>query len=781
MRLFIKTFFKEINNNRNISFINVIGYAIALSSCILLGVFIYNHINYDKFHENINQIYRLNYIQNKKATNNATTNHHWFDVLPKEMPGVIKAARFGWQWEQNLEYDKQTFKGQGVVGDIEIFEVFSFPTLEKNGDNFFEKPNSVAISESLAKKIFGKDSPIGKNVILNYGETYTVTAVFKDIPSNSTLKFDFITDIKYDLQNYGEGMLNHWLWWCWRTFILLDENISDKDFGERMKPLQQKYIGDWHANTLDYYLQPFEDIHLHSSDIDGSFDSDIGITLIYVLSSAVILILLISCINYINLTIAAFESRKKSVAIKKIIGASRITLFKQYLSFSLVQTIFCVILAVILSVCLKPILNAKQIHDIDIPFAQPGFWIIMFVFGVLLGTLSGFYPAHFISRTLSISKSLKRNSKSYFRNILITVQFAIAIILLISVTLIKKQLKMSTDGDLGFNHTTLISISATESIQNHYEAFHDEMRKTIGVETTTSCNFRLPGHLGNFWNVNPIGTDSKVEIYHTAVAPDFFEVMKIPVRSKLFEFTEDTSATSLRAVINHEATQKFALGESILGKNYYLGDSKVEVIGIVDDFYISSTYNKIQPIQFNIQDRCWNYLVRLKKENQTSTINELKRIWNEFESTQPFEFQYVDDLIAMQYTKENAVYRLFNVFFILAMILSLIGLFGLVQMIVKFKIKEIGVRKVTGAKTGEILILLNSEFIIWVILAFLLASPVAWYSTKKWLENFAYKTPINWWIFAGSGLIILFIASLVISIQSWRIARKNPVEALRYE
>ncbi len=780
MRL-VKNFFNELKSNITISFINIIGYSIALASCLLMGVFIYNQVAYDKFHSNLDAIYRLNYIQNQKTTENATTNHQWYNVLPDEFPGIKKVARYGWPNEQNLEFEKSNYIGKGVIGDIEIFEIFSFPTIEKQNDDFFEKPHSIAVSESMAKKIFGKTSPIGKDITLNYGDHYTVTAVFKDIPSNSTLQFDFITDLKDQLSEYGEYMQKHWLWWSWRTFILLDDEALSKDIGDKMKPLQKKYIGEWHAETFDYYLQPFKKIHLYSSSIDGSFDTDKSLTLIYVLSTVVLLILLISCINYINLSIAGFESRKKSVAIKKIIGAGRRWLFKQYLSYSVLQTLFCVFLAIVLSVCFLPVFNTFQISNIIMPFNKLYFWVILLVFGLLVGLLSGLYPAGFISKTVIISNSAKIKSQSYFRNGLITVQFTIAIILLISVALIKKQLITSTKGELGYDYTSLISFAATESVMDHYQSFHNEMRKLAGVVGTTSCNFDLPGHFGNFWGVKPEGTDKKLEIYHSEAAPNFFDVLKIPVRNKLTEFIEDTSSMSSRAVINVEALKQFGIGEAILGKKYRMGERAVSVVGIAEDFHNNSMHMAIKPVQLTLQEKCWNFLVRLNRENAYSTIAGIKKIWNELEPKQPFEYQFVDDLIANQYTKEKSICKLFNGFFVLAIILSMVGLFGLIQIILRFKIKEIGVRKVNGAKTREILVLLNKEFVKWIIIVFLIACPVAWYAVSLWLENFVYKTNISWWIFAWSGFIAILTASLIISLQSWRVASRNPVKALRYE
>jgi len=777
----ISNFYKELKYNRTITIVNVFGYSIALSACLIIGLFVYHQFTFDRFNENSERIFRLNYIQNQKSTDNATTNHHWKDVLPKELPGIEKVARFGWAWEQNIEYEKKSYKAKGATGDKELFDIFSFPILQRNEDNFFEKPLSIALSKSLANKIFGADPPIGKTLTLNYGQKYTVAAVFDDIPSNSSLKFDYLTSANDALEEFGEEMKNHWLWWMWRTFVLVDDKSMVAGFGESMKPLQTKYVGNWYAETSDYYLQPLEQIHLHSSSISGSFDTDISINLIYIFCSAGILILIISCINYINLSTAGFEARKKSVTVKRIIGASRTYLFKQYMSFSVLLTFLCILAAIVISLYAIPLLKSQGINGIDMPMKSPVFWAIIILFGIIVGILSGLYPANYISKTVAISTAKTLKSRSLFRNGLITFQFSIAIILLIAATTIKKQLNESTKGDLGYDYSSLISFGGTEATFNHFDAMNNEIQKIPGVLATTSCGFQLPGYLGNYWPVQPQGTDVKIEIFHSQVASNFFDVLKIPLKNQLGKFAEDTASGSDHAVINVEAFRQFGIGESILGKSYNLGETKVDIVGIANDFHIGSMHDPIKPLPLSIVDKCWNFIIRLEKENSEMTIAEIRNVFEKFETIEPFEYQFIDNLIMQQYSKEKSLFKLFNLFFALAMFISLIGLFGLVQLLLRFRIKEIGIRKVNGAQIIELLTMLNKDFIKWIALAFVIACPIAWFAMHKWLQNFAYKTELNWWVFAAAGAVALAVAVLTVSVQSYRAATRNPVEALRYE
>jgi len=777
----ITGFYKELKSNWTITAINVLGYSVALSSCLIIGLFVFNQITYDRFNSKSERIFRLNYIQNQKNTNNATTNHHWYEVLPGEVPGIEKVARFGWPGEQNIEFEKRSYKAKGTFGDKELFDIFSFRVLQKNNENFFEKPSSIALSKSLSNMIFGSGSPIGKTLTLNYRQQYTITAVFDDIPSNSSIKFDFLLNAKDYLEEQGEEMKNHWLWWMWRTFVLVNDKSVVAGFGKSMKPIQVKYVGNWYAETSDYYLQPLQQIHLHSSSIWGSFDSDLSIVLIYIFCSAGILILIISCINFINLSIAGFEARKKSVAIKKIIGASRSYLFKQYMYYSVFLTYLCILFAIIITLYAILFYNLHSIIGIKVPLSNPYFWLIIILFGLFIGMLSGLYPSSYISKTVSISTSKTLKSRSVFSNGLITIQFSIAIILLITATTIKKQLHKSSKGDLGYDHASVVSFWVTEEINNHYDAFSNEVNNCPGVLASTSCNFSLPGFLGNFWPVQPEGSNTKIDIFHAQVSSNFFDVLKIPVKSKLGEFWEDTAIISDQAVINDEASRQFGIGESVLGKSYYIGETKMNIVGIVSDFHIGSMHNFIKPSHFTIEDKCWNHIIRLNKANSEKTIASIRSVWEKFEIVEPFKYHFVDDLILQQYGKEKSLITIFNLFFALAMAISLIGLFGLVQLLLRFRIKEIGIRKVNGARVNEIVMMLNKEFIKWVVVAFFIACPIAWYAMHKWLQNFAYKTELSWWVFAAAGAAAMVIALMTVSVQSFRAATRNPVDALRYE
>lgn len=779
--MLLKNINTEFRKNPLITSINVIGYAVALSACIIIGSYVFYQASYNKFNTNIERIYRLNYKNSDKGTTNASLNHQWFDVLPSEFPEIEKMARFGWSWENKIIYQEHEFTASGAEGDKELFDIFSFPVLEKSSDNFFENPRSVAISASLAKKIFGDSDAIGKNFRLNYDHDYTVSAVFKDIPENSSVKFDFLTSANDLLDDYGDYMKKHWTWWMWRTFVLLDEDAHAAAFGDRMKPLQKKHIGEWHANTFHYYLQPLKDIHLKSADVAGSFSSDVSITFIYIFISAGLLILLISCFNYINLSVAGFERRKRSVSIHKIIGASRSLLFKQYTFYSIVLNIISITFAVLITALVLPLLSDWGIKEVRVPFDNIWFWFIIFGFSIIVGILSGIYPALFISKTVAKINSESVKTNMTFRNVLLTLQFAIAIVLLISASTIRKQLNECIYCELGYNHSSLISIGGTNNIWDHYESFHDELRKIPGVLETTSCSFNLPGYFGNFWPVKPEGTIESIEIFHTYVTSNFFDVLAIPVITKIGEIKEDTSRTMNNALINEEAFKQFNQGNAILGKTYKLGEMTVTVTGVVSNFHNNSLRDKIKPLQFNIIDKGWNNIVRLDDMSSKNTIAEIKKVWEKFEPVIPFNHSVIDDLISNQYSKEQSYLKIINMFFWLAILISLLGLIGLVQLTIQFRIKEIGIRKVNGARIRDVVFLLNKGVIIWVLTAFIIACPISWYAMNKWLENFAYKIDLSWWVFLMSGIFTLLVTSLTLTIVSWKTARRNPVEALRYE
>jgi putative ABC transport system permease protein len=338
----------------------------------------------------------------------------------------------------------------------------------------------------------------------------------------------------------------------------------------------------------------------------------------------------------------------------------------------------------------------------------------------------------------------------------------------------------SIKGNLGYSHSSLISFSLTEGIFNQCKVLQSEINRIPGVVATTSCGFELPGYLGNYWPVKPQGAE-KIEIYHTSVASNFFDMLGIPLKVKLGELREDTSAKSGIAVINEEAVKQFGIGETVVGKIYNLGNTKMSIAGIAGDFHIGSMRDLIKPIQFTISDKNWNQIVKIEKVNQANVIAQIQKVWEKFESVEPFTYKFIDDLIGEQYNKEKSLLILFNLFSALAMIISLIGLFGLVQLLLRFRVKEIGIRKVHGARVFQVMSLLNEDFIKWVVIAFIVACPIAWFAMHKWLQGFAYKTEMSWWIFVFAGVTALGIALLTVSWQSWVAATRNPVDALRYE
>jgi len=394
--------------------------------------------------------------------------------------------------------------------------------------------------------------------------------------------------------------------------------------------------------------------------------------------------------------------------------------------------------------------------------------------------LSGLYPANYISKTLTISSPDNLKSKSWFRNGLITIQFTIAMVLLIASVVIKKQLHESTKGNLGYRYSSLISFWSTPGTFDHYRAFKEEIGKISGVLGFTSGNLPLPGHLGNYWPVQVEGSN-KLDIYHASVAANFFDVLDIPVRNQLEELREDTSSTADFAVINEEAVKCFNIGDRIVGKQYMLGESNVQVAGIMNNFHIGSLRDLIQPIQFTIFEKGWNNIIRIEETNHEKILTDIQHVWKKFEPERPFEYRFIDDLITDQYDKEHSLLKLFNLFFGLAILISLIGLFGLVHLLLRFRIKEIGIRKINGAREFQVIALLNRDFMIWVFFAFVIACPVSWYIMHKWLQNFAYRTDLNWWVFAVAGAVAMAVALLTVSWLSWRAASRNPVEALRYE
>ncbi|NBC81967.1 MAG: FtsX-like permease family protein [Bacteroidetes bacterium] len=777
----LKQYIIEIRSNRLITVINVVGYSIGLAACILIGSYTIHQLSYNNFHEHSERIFRLNYYQSQKNNHNATTNHQWAQVIPEEIPEVDKVARYDWPWERDLSFDSKVVKANGCMGDGELFQIFSFPLIHGNQESIFSEKQGIAISESVAKKLFGHTDVLGKSLILEVEDKYTITAVFKDIPANSSIRFEYLINAKDQIAQWNSNSQNHWLMWRWRTFVMLHDQDQVEAFEGKMPALQKKHIGNWHADVFNYSLQPLKDIHLGSSHIRGSFNSDNKISTLYIFASIGVLILLIACFNFINLTTTSFEDRKKSISIKKMIGANRKTLFFQYLFYSILLTIICVLIGILLSKQFLPELQRLSGDSIQIPFNNVFFWIAIILFSIIIGTLAGIYPALFIARKVSLSRSNDLISTFGVRNTLVVFQFAITIGLLSFIGIVKKQLNLSTKGDLGYHYTSSINFWNSENTFNHYDAFHQEMAKIPGVISSTSCNFSLPGHFGNFWGVKPKGLKENVEIFHAQAATDFFEVMEIPLNKQIEPLIADTTQQADRCVINQQAYQLFAMEDDILGNQFKIGETKNTVIAVMSDFHNNTLHEKVKPLSLSLQEKCWNNLVQIDQNRINETLTAIKQLWSKFEEKYPFDYQFVDQSIARRYEREQKLMNLISLFFGLAIFISLLGLYGLMRYIAQYRTKEIGIRKVNGAKWVQIIQLLNVNMVRTIIIAFIIGCPLAYYFMHKWLEKFAYKTEISWWIFAISGFVALCIALLTVSWQSWRAASRNPVEALRYE
>ena len=773
----LKNAINEFKTNSGVTLINFVGFTLAISACILVGLYIKHNISYDKFNERAENIYRLNYFQNKKDFHSSMTNHQWAKVLQEEIPEVELATCFTpWQNEKTIKVGQNEFKVIGEWGDKNLFRVFSFPFLEGNEKTVFANPNSIAISKSLAHKLFGKNKVIGERIEVEHNEEYFISAVFEDIPQNSSIRFDFLLDI-----GESQGSNTHWLSWGWQNFVLLKNNTNPRDVAAKMKDLQKKHISEWHSNDFDYTFQPLLDIHFNSQHLQGSNLSDMKKTNIYVFGSIGLVILLIACFNFINLTIVGFQSRETDVKIRKLLGANRSSLFVQFMAYSTMLTTLCLILAVLISELAQPLLEKISGDVIRLPFNSIVFWCIVLVGGIALGVITGIFPSVRLSGKRAFQKDYANHTFFSFRSILMVFQFVAIIGLLSFVGMVKKQLNFSTTGDLGYNYSNVVQVVGSENIYKKHKAFESEISKIAGVVATTSANFVLPSHFGNFGGAKPGGAEKSIDIYHGDIAPNFFEVMGVPLYKSSPVLRPSTSKQVNNVIINKQAYNDFGIGDNILNNSYKYHGNTCKVEGIVEDFHYYNMKEKMKPIAFHLAEKGWIHYIRIEANTTRSVLKELEKTYLLFEKNRPFTYMFVDKMIGAMYEKETKLFQLISVFFGLAIFIAMIGLIGMVKYLTIYKTKEIGIRKVNGAKVSEVLTMLNKDFIKWVFIAFFIAVPLAWYAVNKWLENFAYKTTLSWWIFVLAGMLALGIALLTVSWQSWRAATRNPVEALRYE
>jgi putative ABC transport system permease protein len=778
------------------SLLNIFGLTIGLSLFVLMVMLLHYELSFDAFHPNRKQILQVCEHDLKSGQYRAYSAIPLPLTLKNDFPEVKYVTGI---WKILYEQSKIKFKNieySGFTGasvEPDIFNIFKFRLILGDIKTVLNDPEKIAVSKSLALKIFGNENPIGE-VISYYNYNFTISHVFNDLPQNSSVHFDVLFSDKmrvkltsdYQVAWWNSGML---------TYVILQNGYSEKNFIKHLEEIPSRYYPDFLKGRSTYFTAHFYKSHFNTSLIG---QSAVSYTYIILLGCISFIILLIACVNYINLTLARAFRMNIDAGIRRIAGASSHHIISIQIWLAFLNVFAAMLLAVLLSSFCLPLFGQLAERSLSGQENNIYVWLFTLIFSLIAAVISGVIPGYTFSKITPVKIIKSKNSfariNSGVHNSLLIFQFSLTIALIIVQFFIMKQITFMKNANLGFDNDNLVSVDLRNGQMNEMERFNkakiynNELEKQGSVYGLSrgSITEDIPGYyFENSFTVNPV--DASIDeclVVSTAVDENFTEVFGINVVQGRF-FTDQYSTDRSSFIINETAMKQIGW-KNIDGKFLKLSfeDSKFPVVGVMKDIHPTTLKEPIPPMiyRFGLQNNFPGFLTfRILPQYKNQIIALLKKNWEATFPDTPFSYLDVRETYFKNYAEEQRLSKIVGIFSLLAISLSLIGLFGLITFYFERRIKEIGIRKINGAKITEILIMLNRDFFRWIALAFLFACPVSWYASYKWLENFAYKTNITWWIFILAGLIVSGVALLTISWQSWRAATRNPVEALRYE
>jgi putative ABC transport system permease protein len=782
---YIKIAFRNLIKYKSHTIINVLGLAIGLAATILISLYIHFELSFDNFHTHADNIYRISLVHKHKDVIEYDSPQFTPPIGPamkKDFPEIEDFARISVLRSSYLRTDKRTLK----VNDIRhanpgFLEIFSFPVIGGNRSTMLSDPFSLVLTQPTAKRLFGEENAIGKMVEMDDGDLYKITGILESPPENSHLKFDAL--ISFSTMYNQSGWYMDWNGGNqYITYIKLFAGINPTVLNEKFPRFLWKYINKDYSTIgvkIEAYLQPLRDIHLFYSD-------GLGMLKIIILTAIALLILIMACINYINLGMARSAFRAREVGVRKVLGAEKKSLIRQFLMESIIITMIALVLAVLLVELIRPVYYGiigyhPTLINIYDPLQIGGLLFIIIVVGII----SGAYPAFYLSSIQPI-KSLKGifktgETKKTTRNTLIITQFLISITLIIITIAVNAQLSFIRSKELGFNKDQILVLPLPgEEVQKESLILKEELLRLPGVKYATASseipirNFTSNGYI-------PEGYETPMMIHVVDVDEDFLNTFDIHlVRGRNFS---SNSPTDKSAYLINETLAKKLGWDNPLGKTIRRNGNH-QVIGLVQDFHYATFYNKIEPLIISHQperNRFHNLSLKIYPNRIAETLKSVESKWDELVPDKPFEFWFLNESFDNLYRMEQKFEKVFFYFSFVALAIALLGLYSLVSFSTEQRTKEIGVRKVLGASTLKIINLISKEYLLLVLIANIIAWPVAWIVLNKLFQHFAYKIEIGFWIFLLAGVIAFTIAFITVSYQAIKAALSNPVEALRYE
>lgn len=788
LRNYLKTALRNLLRNRTFSVINIFGLALGMASSLLIFLWVQHERSIDGYHahgKNLLTIYEQQYHDGQ-----IDAGYYTPGMLASELKIVYAEIRYAtsmaWIDENTFEANDKILKVKGDFGSPDFFSVFSYPLLEGKPETALQNNVDVAISRKMAEDFFGSaEAAYGQPIRFQNSKDLKITAVFENVPENSSQKFDYIINWEtfLELNSWAKEWGNNGP----QTYFVLRDDADPQAFEKKIRDFLQTYHKNEDKNfVIKFGVQPYSEKYLHSNFKNGVI---VGGRILYVklFSIIAIFILLIACINFMNLTTARSVRRSKEIGVRKVIGAVRGSLVRQFMGETFLIVILSLILSLLMVALVLPVFGSVTQKLIELPLTQPGFWLMMIGFAIVTAVISGSYPALYLSSfnpVRAFKGALKFTSGAlWFKKGLVVFQFVLSILLIIGTIVVSQQINYVQSVNLGYDRENLIYIPLEGDLVKNYQVFKDQALKTTGVQLVSRVSQNPTSIQNGTGGVVWEGKDPNAMLQFTqaSIGYDFMATMDIEMLQGR-EFSQAFASDSVGYIVNENALKLFGYKDPI-GMPLTFWGKKGTIVGIVKNFHFNSLHVDINPLVLRLgENEGWGWaLVRTEAGKTKEALASLETICKDLNPQFPFTYQFSDEEYQKMYISEQIIGKLSNAFAFLGIFISCLGLLGLAMFSAEQRTKEIGIRKVLGAGTASLFGLLSREFFALVIIALLIASPISWYVMNDWLKEYAYRIEIAWWVFLLAGVMAIVITLFTISFQTVKALLANPVESLRSE
>tara|TARA_R110000868_G_scaffold294140_3_gene554774 strand:- start:28388 stop:30739 length:2352 start_codon:yes stop_codon:yes gene_type:complete len=777
---YFKTAFRGFKRQRSSFFINVAGLSIGLACSFLIFLWVMDEMKMNQYHNDLDQIVQV--MEHQSYSDGVSTTFSTPGILARtlkeEVPEFDYTSTYTWNSEYLFTKDDMSFREDGLYVENDFFKILSIDLIYGNRDELLTNPNTIVLSEYMAKKYFGEINPVGEGITIDNDQELTVTGVYRNMPSYSSFQFDCLLNYEDWIQE------NEWAS-DWgnngpRTIAKLTNGVDQNDLNLKIEGFIK---GKNEESNIDLFVYPFSKLYLY-----GQFENKVvvggRIEYVRLFTIVAIFILLIACINFMNLSTAKAAKRSKEVGIRKSIGATKSSLIGQFIGESMIISFFSLFVSVLLVELCLPVFNNLTDKTISIEYSNP-FLLSLFIGTVIItGLVSGSYPAFYLSgmdAVKTLKGSLKTSGKEAFaRKGLVVFQFSLSIILIVSTLIIYRQIQFTQSKNLGYSKENLVYFSTDDQVGEQWPTFRAQLENIPGVVSVSRTSHTFLNQNNNTSGLDWPGKEPETRILFENISMDYglHETMDIEIIEGR-TFSEDYGVDSSKIIFNETAIQVMGI-EDPIGKVITLWDEEREIIGVAKDFHFQSFRSEVNPLFFRLEpDFGWRAFVRIESANISNTLAEMEDLYKSFNSKYPFDYEFMDEQYASLYRGEMRIGSLAKYFSIIAIFISCLGLFGLSAFTAEQRAKEIGVRKVLGATVRSLVLLLSGDFTKLVLISIAISIPISWYLMEQWMQDYAYSTGIEWWIFALAGIGAIVIAWLTVSWQSIKAALMNPVKSLK--